>query len=87
MTSPLQEPPEQKPLTDEQKAEQYAREIRQLLEAVRAKAADAAQLALHHQHSEAGRRYVQLAKHLEFAEKILGHAEAADLRGYPRTEE
>lgn len=86
MTAPPQDPPEQQPLTDEQKAEQYAKELKDLLAAVRAKASDAAQLALHHQHAEAARRYVQLGKQVEFAEKILGHAETADLRGYRHTE-
>jgi len=86
MTTPPQAPPEQ-PLTDEQKAGKYAQEIRALLDAVRVKAAEAGQLALHHQHSEAARRYVQLGNQVEFATKILGHAETADLRGYRRTEE
>jgi hypothetical protein len=86
MSAPPQQPPDEKPLTDEQKAEQYAKELRELLAAVRAKASDAAQLALHHQHTEAARRYVQLGKQVEFTEKILVHAETADMRAYRSTE-
>ena len=81
MTSPSQDT-EPLPLTEAQKAELYARQIREHLETARQLAATAAQLALHHQHSEAARRYVQLGRQLEFAERIRGHGEMADLRGY-----
>jgi hypothetical protein len=74
------------PQTDEEKAEQYARQIREHLEAAQRLAAEAGQLAVHHQHAEAARRYVQLGKQLEFAEKIRGHAETADMRSYRHTE-
>ena len=70
--------------SDAQKAEQLAREIKEFLNSSRQRAAEAAQLALHHAHAEAARRYVQLGKQLEFAEKILGHAEVADTREYRR---
>ncbi|OJH33907.1 hypothetical protein BON30_46120 [Cystobacter ferrugineus] len=69
-------------MTDAQKAEQYAREIGEFLDSARRLSAEAAQLALHHEHAEAARRYVQLGKQLEFAGKILGHAEVADARDY-----
>ncbi|MCY1083752.1 hypothetical protein [Archangium lansingense] len=86
MTTPPQEAPPQL-LTDEQKAEQYARQIREHLEAAMRLATDAQQLALHHQHNEAARRYGQVFKHADFAKTNLGHAETADLRGYRNTEE
>ena len=85
MTKAPQDTPQQ-PLTDGQKAEQYAQKIREHLEAARQLAADAGQLALHHGHAEAARRYVQFGKQLEFAEKIRGHAETADMRSYRHTE-
>ena len=70
--------------TDAEKADQYAREIREFLDSARRLSAEAAQLALHHEHAEAARRYVQLGKQLEFAGKILGHAEVADAREHRR---
>ena len=85
MTSTPQDTPQQPP-SDEQKAEQFARKIQEHLEAAQQLAAEAGQLALHHGHAEATRRYVQLGKQLEFAEKIRGHAEAADMRSYRHTE-
>lgn len=74
--------PEGPPLTDEQRAEQLAHRIREHLQEARRLASEAAQFALSHQHTEAVRRYLQLGKQLDFAERIRGHAVTADRKSY-----